>query len=159
VHHRATTPISTNIKDQIRIAKAALEPEIRRCQQKGGRYFHVRGTEAHVGPSAIYEDDVAEQLGAVPDGSQFARYELWKRVGDPDGPLVHLLHHIGTTGSAAHESSAVNAELAAEYVEAAKAGLEAPRYIVRSHRHRFVGVDIPTAKGHAASLVTPGWQL
>lgn len=163
VHHRATTPISHNMKDQKRIAEAVLLPEADRCRKSGGRYFHVRGTEAHVGPSAVHEEELAETLGAVPNADgQFARWDLWKRVGKDSkkvkAPLVHLMHHIGTTSSAAHESSAVNAELTAEYVEAARWNREPPDYVVRSHRHRSIAVDMDSAKGYAAAIVTPAWQ-
>jgi hypothetical protein len=72
--------------------------------------------------------------------------------------LVHLTHHIGTTGSAAHEASAVNAELTAEYVEAARWGRQPPDFVVRSHRHRSIAVDLNSHRGNAASLVTPAWQ-
>lgn len=159
VHHNSTTQISHNINDQKRIAIAALAPELAACTKRGGRYFHVRGTAAHVGQSSIFEDEVAEALGAVPNAvGQYARYDLWKRVGTPDGPLVHLLHHIGTTSSAAHEASAVNAELTAEYVEAARWGRKPPDFIVRSHRHRSIAVDLNSARGYAAGIVTPAWQ-
>lgn len=159
VHHGATTQISANILDQKRIAIAALAPEIARVKQKGGRYFHIRGTAAHVGQSSIFEEEVAEALGAVPNSvGQHARYDLWKRVGTPAGPLVHLLHHIGTTGSAAHEASAVNAEMTAEYVEAARWARQPPDYVVRSHRHRSIAVDLNSARGYAAAIVTPAWQ-
>jgi len=79
-------------------------------------------------------------------------------VGDKDGPLVNLLHHIGVTGSAAHEASAVNAELTACYNESARWAKQPPDYVVRSHRHRFIAVDMESARGHAAALVTPAWQ-
>jgi ABC-type thiamine transport system ATPase subunit len=29
---------------------------------------------------------------------------------------------------------------------------------VRSHRHRSIAVDLDSAKGYAAAIVTPGWQ-
>lgn len=67
VHHGATTLISNNINDQRRIAIAVLRPQIERCKKMGGRYFHVRGTAAHVGQSSIHENEVAEALGAVPN--------------------------------------------------------------------------------------------
>lgn len=158
-HHRATTPVSHNMQDQLNIAKAALKPVVDLCLSGGGTYYHVRGTEAHVGSSGMYEEMLAESLGAKPNSAgQYARYDLWKRVGGDGGPLVHLLHHIGTTGSAAHEASAVNAELTAEYAEAARWGREVPTYVVRSHRHRFIAVDVACAAGYAAAIVTPAWQ-
>lgn len=157
VHHRASTPISHNHADQSRIAVAMLQPIAKKVQKMGGRYFQIRGTEAHVGESAKYEEMLAKELGAVPNKTgQYARWDLWKRVGDRC--LVHLLHHIGTTSSAAHESSAVNAELTAEYVEAARWNREPPDFVVRSHRHRSIAVDLNSAKGYAAGIVTPAWQ-
>lgn len=158
-HHRATTPITYNFNDQIKIAQAAIGPEVRRCLKKGGTYFHIRGTAAHVGESGVYEEMLAEKLGAKKNRhGQYARYDLWKRVGGPGGPLVHLLHHIGTTSSAAHESSAVNAELTAEYNESARWRREPPDYVVRSHRHRAIAVEIDGGNGYAAGIVTPAWQ-
>lgn len=155
-HHHGTTQISHNIEDQLTIAEMALKPQIKRCRASGGKYYHIRGTEAHVGQSAVYEEMLAKRLGAIPnDEGQHARYDIWKRVGPA---LVHCLHHVGTTGSAAHEASAVNAELTAEYVEAARWHRQPPDYCVRSHRHRFIAVDVGSANGYAAAIVTPAWQ-
>ena len=155
-HHNSTTQISHNLEDQARIAEAALQPIVAQCHASGGTYYHIRGTEAHVGQSGENEDRLARALGAKPNAEgQYARFDLWKRVGTC---LVHLLHHIGTTSSAAHEASAVNAELTAEYVEAARWHREPPDFIVRSHRHRSIAVDLSSAKGYAAAIVTPAWQ-
>jgi hypothetical protein len=159
VHHRSTTQISHNLEDQQRIAEACMTPVIKQCKDSGGVYYHIRGTEAHVGQTGEYEERLARTLGAKPnDHQQYARFDLWKRVGDSKGPLVHLLHHVGTTSSAAHEASAVNAEFTATYVEAARWGREAPDFLVRSHRHRSIAVDMNSAKGYAAAVVTPAWQ-
>lgn len=157
VHHHSTTQISHNLEDQQRIAEAVLRPVVAQCHASGGTYYHIRGTEAHVGQSGEYEERLARTLGAKanPEG-QYARFDLWKRVGEKC--LVHLLHHIGTTGSAAHEASAVNAEMTAEYVESARWGHEPPDFIVRSHRHRSIAVDLNSSKGYAAAIVTPAWQ-
>src|SRR5262245_13813289 len=113
-HHRSTHQISQNYEDQLRIAEHAMRPVVEACKAAGGMYYHIRGTEAHVGQSGIYEEQLAQRLGAKPnEHGQHARWDLWKRVGGDNGPLVHLLHHVGTTGSAAHEASAANAELTA----------------------------------------------
>lgn len=158
-HHGSTTQVSQNIEDQLRIAEALLKPEVAKCKASGGTYYHIRGTQAHVGQSAVWEEQLAMRLGAKPNKlGQYARYDLWKRVGGKGGPLVHALHHIGSTSSAAHESSAVNAELAASYVEAARWKREPPTYVVRSHRHRSIAVDLDCANGYAAAIVTPAWQ-
>lgn len=159
VHHNSTTQISHNIEDQKDVARKAFLPEVKRCLALGGTYYQIRGTEAHVGQSAQYEESLAREFGAKPNADgQYARYDLWLRVGNAEGPLVHLLHHIGTTSSAAHEASAVNAEITAEYVEAGRWGHQPPDYIVRSHRHRSIAVDLNSKRGYAAAIVTPAWQ-
>ena len=153
VHHNSTTQFSHNIKDQRNLAIAVLAPRVKLAQ----RYFSVRGTPAHVGQSSTEEEEVAERLGAVPnEDGQHSRYELWLKVG---GHLVHFLHHVGTTSSSAHESSAVNAELAAEFVEASRWGEKAPSVIVRSHRHRAIEIRLPSRRGYVTAAVTPAWQL
>lgn len=153
VHHNSTTQISHNLEDQSAIAYEVLAPVVGACK---GRYYHIRGTEAHVGKSGAEEERLAKMLGAKPNNAgQHARYELWTHVGKG---LVHCLHHIGTTSSAAHEASAVNAELTAIYMESARWSEQPPHVVVRSHRHRYLAVEIATEHGFGRSVVTPGWQ-
>jgi len=153
-HHDSTTQITHNLADQANIAYEVLAPIVERCD---GRYYHVRGTEAHVGKSGVEEERLAQRLGAVRDeDGWYSRYVLWARM---PGGLVNIMHHIGTTSSSAHESSAVNAEWTACLVEAARWGVEPPRVVVRSHRHRCIEIRPPMAGGTATVIVTPGWQL
>jgi len=155
VHHRATSQISQNIEDQCQIAYEALAPVVERCD---GQFFMVRGTPAHVGEQGVHEERLAKQLGAVPnEDGQHARYELWKTFGT--GRLAHFNHHIGTTSSSQHETSAVNAELAHAFVEAGRWGHSPPDVVVRSHRHRCSEIRIPSQHGYSISFVTPAWQL
>ena len=152
-HHGATHQISHNMTDQVRIAERLLEPVVAACD---GRYYHVRGTEAHVGKSAQYEEALAKSVGAVKTAEgQYARNDLWLELG---GGLIHALHHIGTTGSLAYETTAVMKELSESYVEAARWSRRPPDLIVRSHRHRYVELAIPTSNGKARAVVTPAWQ-
>lgn len=154
VHHGATTQWSHNLGDQSEHAYTVLKPVVEACE---GRYFHIRGTEAHVGKSATEEERLARRLEARPnEEGQHARYELWLRVA---GTLCHFLHHIGTTSSAAHEASAVNAELSAIYGDAGRWRDEPPMIVVRSHRHRCSEVRLPAHGGYATSMVTAAWQL
>ncbi len=153
VHHRAVTQVSQNLTDQARIARKVLKPIVELCE---GRFYHLRGTEAHVGPSGQEEERLAEELGAIPDGSgRFARWELWIEIGMG---LVHLSHHIGTAGSLAYETTAVHKELEQAFVESARWGERHPDVIVRSHRHRNVETRIQTAHGFATACTTAGWQ-
>lgn len=153
VHHNSTTQISHNAEDQARIARAVLGPVVERC---GGRYYHIRGTEAHVGASAEREEALAESLGAIENRTgQCARYELWKMVGPA---LIHAMHHIGSTGSQHYESTAVHKELIEAFTEAGRWNRRHPDVIVRAHRHRAIETVIPTARGEARAIVCPGWQ-
>jgi len=157
VHHNSTTQVSHNIADQIHIAQQILSPVVERAVS----YYHIRGTEAHVGPSGYSEELLAESLGSVRgDQGESARWEMWARL---DWGLVHLTHHIGTTGSMHYETTAVMKELTEMYTEAARWSEEPPDVVVRSHRHRHTKVEVNVEKhGHpgiAISTVTPGWQL
>lgn len=160
VHHNSTTQISHNLEDQSEIAYHLLSPVVDSCN---GRYFHIRGTEAHVGKSGAEEERLAKRLGAIPNElNQYARYDLFKTVG-PN--LIHCLHHIGTTGSQAYEATAVHKELTEEFLESARWGNDPPDIIVRSHRHRYLETAMPIQRrrekfetGIARSIVTPAWQ-
>lgn len=154
VHHGSKTQVSQNHADQAAIALQCLEPLMEKCR---GRLYMVRGTEAHVGPSAEMEEMLAERLGAVPDAhGQHSRFEIWFRLGRG---LVHAMHHIGTTGSMHYESTAVMKELSESYTEAGRWRDDPPDVVVRSHRHRHLEVRVPTKLGYGISFVTPGWQL
>lgn len=160
---QSTTPISANLGDQAEIAYQCLAPIVDKCQ---GRYYQIRGTEAHVGRSGVEEERLAKRLGAIPNSEgQYARYDLNKRLGKG---LINFAHHIGTTSSSQHESAAVNSELIRTYEESCRWGTSAPDIVVRSHRHRYIEVIIPIERSgrgkeslhrqRARSLITPGFQ-
>lgn len=154
VHHGSTHQWSHNLTDQGRAALAILKPVVELCE---GRYYHIRGTEAHAGKSGAEEERLAEELGAIPDeDGRYARYELWLRIGRG---LAHVTHHIGTAGSMHYESTALMRELTEAYVESGRWGNEAPDWVCRSHRHRNAEVRVQTLKGFATVFTTPGWQL
>lgn len=153
--HGSKTSISTLIDDQVNAADELLRPIL--SMSGCAEYYHVRGTEAHVEKSAEAEERLAKMLGAKPNKhGQHARWRLKKRVGTHEGDF---LHHIGTTGSSAHEASAVNAELTALLQESARWGHKAPDFLVRSHRHRAIEIRVPGERGWRFAVVTPSWQL
>lgn len=157
VHHNSTTQITHNLADQARIAEAVFAPVVAQCRNSGGRLYWVRGTEAHVGKSGAEEERLARSLGAEPDEQgHHARWDLWKIVGNA---LVHFTHHIGTTGSAAYESTAVWKEIVEAFVEAGRWRNRPPDIIVRSHRHRYFLREGASDAGDAVAVVTPAWQL
>ncbi len=159
VHHQSVTQITHNLAIQADIAVKVLQPivDLPNCRN----YYHIRGTEAHSGKSGMYEEFIAKTLGAVPEKlgahERFSRNELWKIVGKS---LVHITHHIGTTGTSAYESTGVYKELVEAFVESARWGEQPPDIIVRSHRHRAFGIVVPAdlTTNEAWAVVTPGWQ-
>jgi hypothetical protein len=153
-HHNSTSTITNNLSVQRKIAFKILSDIVTKCD---GRFYMVRGTPAHVGESAEDEEELARDLGAIPNEfGQHSRNELWKRIGSG---LCHFMHHVGTSSSAAYESTAVYKELVENFVEAGRWGLEPPDIVVRSHRHRSLEVRIPTKNGYGCSVVSAGWQL
>jgi len=155
VHHKSNHQITHNLSDQKKIVKMCLSEILK--DPKCKKYYHIRGTEAHVGPSGQDEEDVAKDLGAIPDSNgNFSRFELWLRVGKC---LCQITHHIGTTGSMAYESSAPMRELENLFAASAQWGERRPDIIVRSHRHRHVEVRIPTDRHYGYCFTTSGWQL
>jgi hypothetical protein len=152
-HHQSTHQISHNLTDQGNIAEELLEPLLEKCD---GNFYMLRGSDAHSGESGQEEERLAKELGAIPNKQkQYARNELWKKIGKH---LIHVLHHIGTTGSNAYESTAVHKELVESYVEASRWGEKPPDIVVRSHRHRYFETMFATARGRGRGVVTPGWQ-
>lgn len=153
VHHGSTTQWTHNLTSQAEAATAILEP----LAAKAEKLYWLRGTEAHVGQSGQEEERLAREMGAVPnEQGQHARYHLRVMVGDA---LVDLSHHIGIAGSVAYETTALTKEMQEAYADCARWGHEPPRVIVRSHRHRFSKVTLPSASGDTLCVVTPAWQL
>jgi len=157
VHHGATTQISQNIADQVNVAQQILEPVVEKCQ---GRFYFIRGTESHTGKSGEYEEMLAKRLGAVPnEDGKYSRGEIYIRL---NYGLIHLTHHIGTTGSLAYESSAVLKEIEQILSDSGRWGLEVPDAIIRSHRHRNIEVRLRFKKdnrfGFISGAVTAAWQ-
>jgi hypothetical protein len=156
VHHDSVTQITHNITDQIQIAIDVMRPRIEKEKCVG--YYHIRGTEAHVGKSAMSEEGVAKALGAIPDSiGNHARWDMWMRTHTDH--LIHFTHHVGTSASAPYESTAVYKELVESFVESGRFNKEPPDCVVRSHRHRQFEIRIATEKGYGISLVTSAWQL
>lgn len=129
----------------------ALEPD---------RMVFVRGTEAHVGKSAAYEERIADGLWR--DGRPVIRdletntASHWKWRAEVEGVLMDFAHH-GRIGTRAWTKPNVVLNLAADiFMEHAKDGDPHPQLSVRSHYHRHVD----TYDAHPTRVIqTPAWQL
>lgn len=144
---------------QIDIAEQIIKDLLKNKNCVG--YYHIAGTEAHVGKSGEYEELLAKRLGAIPDKTgRHARYELYLEIRRGKCKrLLHYAHHIGSASRAAYETSAVMAELAETFVDSARWGLRVPDAIIRAHRHRYIKVEIPTSNNSGLALTLPCWQL
>ncbi|MDD5517871.1 MAG: hypothetical protein PHV98_00785 [Candidatus Omnitrophica bacterium] len=119
--------------------------------------YVVRGTEAHSDKGGASEEKIARTIGAqLLENGQYSDYQI---PIDVDDVPFNFAHHIGVTSSAAYETSAPMRELVAALVEASQWGRRMPRVVVRSHRHRFVPISIPSIHGRIRCVITPGWQL
>lgn len=157
VHHQTVNILSNSIDIQEQAAVKALETIRQLCPVKIDHLYMVIGTEVHVGPAGQSERRIADKIEAEPDEDGcIAPYQRWIQVDDV---LFQFAHHIGVTSSAAYESSAPMRELVSGLVEAAQWERPLPDVFVRSHRHRFIEVPIPSRNGRIRCVITPGWQL
>jgi hypothetical protein len=154
LHHNQTGVVTTTWEEMKRAALTILGPIREICD----RLYIVRGTEAHAGRMGEAEEGLGVLLGA--EENDIGERSSWQLWGKLDNVLCHFAHHISTTSSAAYETSAPMRELTAALVEAAQWDQPMPHLFVRSHRHRFGLVPIPSATGDRIQIVvTPGWQL
>jgi len=153
LHHNRTGIVATTWEDMVKAAAQILQP----LTQMTKNLFIIRGTEAHSAPMAEAEENLAQKLGAIQNEvGDWSHWQLWLEA---EGVQFQFAHHIGVTSSAAYETSAPMRELVAGLVESAQWGRPMPKIIVRSHRHRYTRVPLPTADGDIELVVTPGWQL
>ena len=153
-HHNTVALATNNLQTQEAAAVSILKP----VTEQFNRIYVTRGTEAHVQPSAQADERIAAAIGAEiePATGNHSTWQLWL---DVDGIIFNIAHHIGTTSSAAYESSAVMREMVAALVEAGQWQQRMPDIFMRSHRHRYIELGIPSARGKIQALVTPAWQL
>ena len=156
VHHNTVNILANSWAVQEYAAIELLKGIHKLCPVKIDDIYVVKGTETHVGPNGESEDRIADAIGANANGDgEVAAYQRWI---DVDNVLFQFAHHIGTTSSAA-SNVRTNAELVSAMVEAAQWGQKIPHVIVRSHRHRFIEVPIPSVHGRIRCVITPGWQV
>jgi hypothetical protein len=155
VHHNTVNILSNSI--QVQAAILVLKDIYRLCPVPINELYFVAGTEAHSGFAAESERRIADKAGGLPDESgDIMPFQRWM---DVNGTIFHFAHTIGVTSSAAYESSAPMRELVASMVEATQWDRPMPDVLVRSHRHRFIEVPLPTTRGRIRAVITPGWQL
>lgn len=152
-HHNTVALASNNIQTQEAAAIGILKP----VAAFFDRVYVVRGTEAHTGPGAASDERIAQAIGA--QQTEDGLYSFWQLWLNCDDITLNIAHNIGTASSAAYESSAPMRELVAAIVEAGQWHTALPDVVIRSHRHRYIKVAIPSADGEIQIAITPGWQM
>lgn len=156
-HHKTTQILSGNPTAQAAVVNAAMKVPL---ALKPDAIFVIRGTEAHVGPSAAFEERIA--LGLKKDGWPVqpehgtGNAAHWHVALDLDGFRVDIAHH-GRMGQRPWTKGNVVLNLAAEiFYQHAAAGRPHPHLAIRSHLHQF----FDTGHAHPTRLVQmPAWQL
>jgi hypothetical protein len=156
-HHGTTQILSGNPTAQAAALNAIID--IPR-KLKPDRWLFVRGTEAHVGKSAAFEERVA--LGLMKDGQPVIPCEEtgtashWHARLDVHGVRLDFAHH-GRVGQRPWTKPNVTLNMAAEiFYEHSRHGIPHPHLAVRSHMHQYVD----THHAHPVRAIqTPAWQL
>jgi hypothetical protein len=149
-HHHTTQLISHNDATQATIALEMLEP----VKRAASVIYVLRGTEAHVGPSAMWEEHLSERIDAVRGGGGAnSHWHLTLVVG---GVRFDMAHH-PSTFSRTPWTRAAGAGRLAYWVRSTYLELrwDPPDVVLRGHIHRHGrGYD-----GDTYAEFCPGWQL
>ena len=156
-HHKTTQILSGNPTAQAAVVNAAMRVPL---GLKPDGIVGIRGTEAHVGPSAAFEERIF--LGLKKDGWPVRVDEAtgnashWHWTFEHQGVRLDIAHH-GKFGS--RPSTKMNTVIALAFDIFTRASLDGrpfPHLAVRSHMHQFgdTGSAYPTRL-----IQMPAWQL
>lgn len=151
-HHKTTQILSGNLEAQTYVLHEAfaipksLTPDA---------IFIVRGTEAHVGPSAQSEEALGRSLKAErePETHTWSWWHLRMAV---HGTRLDFQHH-GRVGTRPWtRASGIGALAFQVWAEHTENDLEPPHLAIRSHRHQYAdSYDLYKTR----AIGTPAWQL
>lgn len=156
-HHGTTQVASGNPTAQAAVVDAVMKVPL---ELKPSKIVVVRGTEAHVGQSAAYEERIA--VGLKKDGRPVICDERtgtashWHFRMEVQGVRLDFAHH-GRVGQRPWTKPNVTANLAAEiFYDHCRHGIPHPHLAVRSHMHQLVD----THDMHPVRVIqTPAWQI
>jgi UDP-2,3-diacylglucosamine pyrophosphatase LpxH len=148
-HHQSKENITNQFSVQVGMAEELLKPHV----DKSVGFYCIRGTEAHSGKSAEYEEIIAKHLGAIKceETGAYTRYQMFAELGNQ---LIDFSHHIGTSSAHAYKSSPAMRVMAASFATAGEWGLRVPNILIRGHSHDYVEVKRPNCR----VVVCPSWQ-
>lgn len=150
-HHKAKDAISANINDQQKNCVETWSP----LAEMAEYLITSRGTPAHAGEDSEYEEAIAQALGAREDA--FGRYTQSIARFYWQDHLVHLAHHIGTTGTASRRATGPWGEIGELMYAASEVEGRAPDIILRGHRHVEHAAGEGSVRGMRWTCVNPPW--
>lgn len=156
-HHGTTQILTGNPTAQSRVVDACMSPVLELEPEK---MFFVRGTAAHVGKSAAYEERIALGLWKdkrpVQKDPDTGTASWWHLPMEIQGRRLSFAHH-GRMGQRPWTKHNIPALLAHQiFMERATRELPHHHLAVRSHFHTFVD----THEVSPTRLIqTPAWQL
>jgi hypothetical protein len=151
-HHSTLQTITANSTTQIKIAQKVMAPLVNIADD----VFIVRGTPAHVGESAKYEEHLADDLTNVVRESKHAASH-WHLPLSIKGTVFDIAHH-GSLGRLPWtRPNSVNKIAAAMIIDSHQRGAQVPNVVIRSHLHQYA--DTGNNYSKIRVIATPAWQL
>jgi hypothetical protein len=163
-YHPTTQLITKNPGDQVRLAVKALERPIDMADE----IIVVRGTEAHVGPSAWIDERIGKDISAAGPPEMNGDINSWFHwMGIIGGVRFDVAHHPGTghmrpwtKGGDANRLAAMLTYRYTEYNHHMQLEglpqLELPHIAIRGHNHKASD----SADNHPIrAIILPSWQL
>jgi hypothetical protein len=151
-NYHSSTQLTTKHKgDQAKAALKVLELP----QLVADRIIVTRGSEAHVGLNASFDESLAKAIGAVPDAS--GRYARWEFIGQIAGVRIDAAHHPGTGSARPWTRGAAANRLAQMVIDRyVRRDMLPPHLVLRGHNHN----PEDSYDNHPArAIITPAWQL
>jgi hypothetical protein len=151
LHHNTTQLVSHNESTQLDMALRVLEP----VAQLADHLFIVRGTEAHTGPSAQWEERIALDLGAARDTVGLTA-SWWHLPLEVEGVAFDIGHHPQTNSRRPWTMDQAAARQAAiTWAEYHDMDQRPPDVVIRSHVHQYAR----GYRGDTFGVFCPPWQI
>jgi hypothetical protein len=150
-HHSTFQIITRNPADQHKLTVAGLEPM---TSLNPDYMFFTRGTRAHVGGQACWEELIGRDLGAVQDGN--GNYSWWWLLIEVSDVLIDVAHH-GKAGQLPWTFPNIVNRTAVEIIlKYSGLGRRLPDLAIRSDRH----IAADTGDNFSIRVIQiPSWQL
>lgn len=156
-HHKTTQILSGNPTAQAAVVNEVMKVPL---ATKPDGIVVIRGTEAHVGPSAAFEERIAS--GLRKDGWPVMMDEMtgnashWHWTFEHQGVRFDFAHHGKFGGRPSTKMNVINALAFDIFTQAALDGRPYPHLAVRSHMHQWAD----TGSAYPTRLIQmPAWQL